>query len=196
MTHPGQRLSALIDGELEDSERQRVLLHVTKCYACRQELAALSAVKRRTSALRDAAAHADLVSALAGVPDRVRAERDPADEPTASPWPARGGESPWPARGGEQSARGQASGPEQRFGRYFIAGSLVVFLAGLGTAAFIAGGEPQPQAPSLPVTPSVDVMVFGHGPASDLSNVPLPTAQPSNRQPRHGLSVHAARTGT
>ena len=57
---------------------------------------------------------------------------------------------------------GQHSKPEPRTGRYFLAGSLAVFLAGLGTAAFIAGGEPQAQAPSPPVTPSVDVMVVPH----------------------------------
>ena len=38
-----------------------------------------------------------------------------------------------------------------------------MFLAGLGTAAFIAGGEPQAQAPPPPVTPSVDVLVVPHG---------------------------------
>jgi hypothetical protein len=69
---------------------------------------------------------------------------------------------PPPPPGGWQFPR-QAARSEQRVGRYFLTGSLVVFLAGLGTAAFIAGGEPQAQAPSPPVTPSVDVLVVPHG---------------------------------
>jgi anti-sigma factor RsiW len=219
VTHLGQRLSALIDGELEGSERERVLVHMTKCEACRDEAAALRTLKRRMSALGDAAAAgAGLtgltgrlmrLSAPAGMTDRDVADGDRAGEPVpASPWPDRaGGElpersqaspepSPWPDRAaGELPGRSQAS-PEQRAGRYFLAGSLAVFLAGLGTAAFIAGGEPQPQAPTPPVTPSVDVMVFGHGPASDLGAVP-PIARPPRPLPRPAFSsAHTSRTRT
>jgi hypothetical protein len=46
--------------------------------------------------------------------------------------------------------------------RYLLAGSFAVFLAGLGTAAFIAGGDPQAQAPAPKVTPSVDVFLLEH----------------------------------
>jgi anti-sigma factor RsiW len=228
VTHLGQRLSALIDGELDSNERERVLRHVTKCEACREEFAALHTLKRRMSALGDAAAGAGLTGRLIGLSARAAlADPDPSDRGLAewdsasrdsvsrgsvsrdsaaapppwparggeSPWPARGGESPWPARSGEPSGRGQASTPEQRAGRYFLAGSLAVFLAGLGTAAFIAGSEPQPLAPTPPVAPSVDVMVFGHGPASDLGGVPT-VLRPSRSHLRRALSAaHTPRTG-
>ncbi|MGB6453819.1 MAG: zf-HC2 domain-containing protein [Streptosporangiaceae bacterium] len=194
MTHLGQRLSALIDGELEGSERERVLLHMTRCDSCRAEAAALRTLKRRMSALGDAAAGAGLtgrlirLSALASM-----ADKDPADAelPDDEPPPA----SPWRDRPNDLHGRGQASA-EQRLGRYFLAGSLAVFLAGLGTAAVIAGGEPQPQAPTPPVTPSVDVMVFPPGPGTDTGTV-LPVARPSSLRPRPAFSVaHSAHTRT
>jgi anti-sigma factor RsiW len=183
VTHLGQRLSALIDGELEASEREGVLWHMTKCDSCRNEVAALRALKRRVSGLGDAAAGAGLMSALVSL-----ADSDPADNPPP-PVPS------WPDRPSGPPGRSQGSG-EQRAGRYFLAGSLAIFLAGLGTAAFIAGGEPQPQAPTPPVTPSVDVMVFPHGLSGDIGTGP-PIMRPSSLRPRPAFSgAHPSHTGT
>jgi anti-sigma factor RsiW len=173
MTHLGQRLSALIDGELDPSERERVLIHMTKCGSCRDEVAALRMLKRRMNALGEAAAGAalaGLTGRLMGLSDSVLAGSMPTAE---APWPPAN-----PADGWQVPSQG--SRPEQRLGKYFLAGSLVVVLAGLGTAALIAGGEPQAQAPSSPATPSVDVMM-----------VPRPADAPSGRTPhreRHHLS--------
>jgi anti-sigma factor RsiW len=164
VTHLGQRLSALIDGELDSSERERVLLHMTRCDSCRAEVAALRMLKRRMSALGDAASGAGsgLTGRLIGLSALASLdEREEADPPSPGPVPGR--------PGAGMAGDGPVS-PEQRAGRYFLAGSLAIFLAGLGTAAVIAGGESQPQAPTPPVTPSVDVMVFapasGTGPAA------------------------------
>jgi anti-sigma factor RsiW len=155
LTHLGQRLSALIDGELEGSERERVLLHMAKCGSCRDEVAALRMLKRRMNELGEAAAGAGLTGRLMRLRESGQADGVPVAD---AGWPP-----PPPPRGWEFPA--DAGRPEQRAGRYFLAGSLVVFLAGLGTAAFIAGGEPQPQAPSPPVAPSVDVLVVPRGAA-------------------------------
>ena len=46
MTHLGHRLSALIDGELDAVERDRVLVHLARCEPCRDEAVALRALKR------------------------------------------------------------------------------------------------------------------------------------------------------
>jgi anti-sigma factor RsiW len=182
VTHLGQRLSALIDGELEGSERDHVLLHMDGCGSCRAEAAALHALKRRINALGDAAAGAGLsrrlISALADMEDDNSASTVSADH---------GPPPPWRDRPDGVSGRGHAK-LEQRAGRYFLAGSLVVFLAGLGTAAVIAGGEPQPQAPTPPVAPSVDVMVFPHGTGSDIGTV-QPIARPSSLRTRPALSA-------
>jgi anti-sigma factor RsiW len=152
MSHLGQRLSALIDGELDSSERERVLIHMARCGSCRDEVAALRMLKRRMNALGEAAAGAGLTGLtgrLMDLSESILADRMPMGE---AAWPQAAPASPWPVPS-------QGSRPEQRVGKYFLAGSLIVFLAGLGTAAFIAGGEPQAQAPSSPATPSVDVLV-------------------------------------
>jgi anti-sigma factor RsiW len=152
LTHLGQRLSALIDGELDGSERERVLLHMAKCGSCRDEVAALRMLKRRMNDLGEAAAGAGLTGRLMRLRESGLADGMQAAE---AAWP------PPPPPGGWEFPR--QAGREQRAGRYFLTGSLVVFLAGLGTAAFIAGGEPQAQAPSPPVAPRVDVLVVPHG---------------------------------
>ena len=54
--HLGERLSALIDGELNDAQRERVLAHLARCEDCRREAAALRMLKRRMHTLGDAAA--------------------------------------------------------------------------------------------------------------------------------------------
>jgi anti-sigma factor RsiW len=169
MSHLGQRLSGLIDGELDGDERDRVLGHLARCGWCRDEAAALRTLKRRMNALGEAAAGAALTGRLMGL-------RDVSD---AGMW-SRPGPDWQPAERGDP-----------RVGRYFLAGSVVVFLAGLGTAAFIAGGEPQAQAPAPRLTPSVDVFVQDYGGMSGLfmkrpephTGLPSSGESPSSRLP-------------
>lgn len=153
MTHPGQRLSALIDGELDGSERERVLLHMARCDSCRDEAAALKVLKRRMNTLGEAAANAALTGRLMGLGESVLAGQMTMGE---SAWPETVAAADW---SGSEDAGARH---EQRNGRYLLAGALAVFLAGLGTAAFIVGGESQTQAPTVPAAPSVDVMVVPH----------------------------------
>jgi anti-sigma factor RsiW len=196
VTHLGQRLSALIDGELEGGERERVLLHMTRCDSCREEVAALRTLKRRMSALGEAAAGAGLTGRLMGLSALVKmADSESGDNPRGRGQGSDNPPSAWPDRPGDARDPGQG-GAEQRAGRYFLAGSLAVFLAGLGTAAFIAGGEPTPQAPTLPVTPSVDVVVFPHGSSGDI-NTTRPIATPSSLRQRPAFSApHPSHTRT
>src|SRR5215472_2622465 len=132
MTHLGQRLSALIDGELDAREREGVLLHLMECRRCSDEAAAGAGLTGRLMGLSSAAVEPDMQSA------------DLAWPPPPSP-------NPRPET--DHHAR------EVRAGRFFIAGSLAVFLAGLGTVAVLTGGDPQAKAPAPPVAPSVDVIV-------------------------------------
>ena len=146
MTHLGQRLSALIDGELDCDERDRVLGHLARCAWCRDEASALRTLKRRMNALGETAAGAVLTGRLIGLSSE---------------------DGVWPqTRGSWSPAESSAAADARSVAKYLLAGSFAVFLAGLGTAAFIAGGEPQPQAPSQPVAPSVDVLVVPRGSAN------------------------------
>lgn len=168
MTHLGQRLSALIDGELECDERERVLGHLARCGWCRDEAAALRTLKRRMNALGEAAAGAALTGRLMGLGHQTSADTWAS---TAASWPH------------AATAGGRAA-------RYFLAGSVAVFVASLGTAAFIAGGDPQAQAPTPRVTPSVDVFLLEHYNMNgvDLRKsappwAPASTESPASRQP-------------
>ncbi len=67
MSHLGQRLSALIDGELGDAERDRVLAHLARCDACRQDAIALRALKQRMHSLGEAMVNAALTGRLMAV---------------------------------------------------------------------------------------------------------------------------------
>jgi anti-sigma factor RsiW len=135
MSHLGQRISALIDGELSDSERDRVLAHIAGCDECRQEAVALRALKQRMHSLGEAMVDA----ALTG---RLMAMAVPSD---GRPWSAR---APWRTRGAFPAAR------------MLTAGLLASTVAGLGAAAFFAGGEQQ--APGPKVTPAVDTFLVQH----------------------------------
>jgi anti-sigma factor RsiW len=170
VTHLGQRLSALIDGELDGSERERVLWHMARCDSCRDEVAALRMVKQRLQHAADAAsgAGAGLTGRLIGLSALASLQRREDDHQQPDPVPAR------PVGG--LPGRGPGS-PEQRAGRYF--------LAGLGTAAVVAGGESQPQAPTLPVTPSVDVIIFSP-PRGGGASANQPDAGPASLGSRPG----------
>ena len=135
MSHLGQRISALIDGELSDSERDRVLAHLAGCDECRQEAVALRALKQRMHSLGEAMVDAALTGRLMAM----------AMPPDGRPWTAR---APWRPRGGSPAAR------------MLTAGILASTVAGLGATAFFVGGEQQ--APGPKVTPAVDTFLVQH----------------------------------
>jgi anti-sigma factor RsiW len=153
--HLGHRLSALIDGELDDEERDRVLVHLAGCEPCRAEAVALRALKRRMNALGETAADAGLTRRLMGVASL-------------------------PAPG---SAGTRLSAREVRPAWYVTVGAAAAVLVGVGAAAFLAGGGGQPPEPR--VTPAVDSYVLQHdlmtgvapvSPASPASPSPTPSA--------------------
>jgi anti-sigma factor RsiW len=164
MTHVGQRLSALIDGELDGEGRDRVLVHLAKCESCRAEAVALRTLKRRMHALGgDTEADSALTGRLIGLAG------------LSGGLDGRGGVplTPWSAMTQSAHPAGRTAWPELRPAWYLFGGAVTVFLAGLGTAAFMAGGNPQQPEPR--VTPAVDVFVLQH----DLVTGEIPAAQPS-----------------
>lgn len=161
MSHLGRRISALIDGELDDIERDRVLVHLAKCELCRGEAAALRTLKRRMSALGEAAADSAFTRRLIGLAQ------------PGSPVAAGGA---WPSGGPLAVARLPGrSGREIRPSWYVALGCSAVFLTSVGTAAFMAGGQGQPEPR---VTPQVDVFMAQY----DVTTGMLPVPQPHRAQ--------------
>ena len=148
MSHLGHHLSALIDGELDDVERDRVLVHLAGCEPCRSEAVALRTLKRRMNALGEAAADSALTRRLIGLakPDGT----DPAGQPGPAPWPRPGAGALAPAQGAR----------ELRPAWYVTFSAAAVILAGVGAAAFLAGGGTDQPGPR--VTPAVDTYVMQH----------------------------------
>lgn len=171
MTHLGQRLSALIDGELDGEARDRVLVHLAKCEDCRAEAVALRTLKRRMNALGETQADAALTGRLIGLAG-LSAGLDGRGGLPLTPWSM--------AASAEHASR--FSWPDVKPSWYVLGGAFGVFLAGLGTAAFMAGGGPQMQAPEPRITPAVDVYMLQHDMVT--GEVPaLPSPGPSYKSP-------------
>ncbi len=150
MSHLGHRLSALIDGELNAAERDRVLAHLAGCDPCRDEAAALRALKQRMHSLGEAMVDAALTGRLMAmdVPDG------------GASW---AGRAPWRPRHGRPAAF------------YLTAGLIASAMVGLGTTAFMIGGDQE--APGPRVTPAVGTFLVQH--ASVIGDLPVAPAPAS-----------------
>jgi anti-sigma factor RsiW len=161
MSHLGRRLSALIDGELDHMERDRVLGHLARCEPCRAEAVALRMLKRRMNALGGAAADSALTHRLMGLPQRG----DPLGGARAI------GSSSW-----LWAATAPAGPRELRPSRLAVAGCFAFLLLSVGAAAFAAGGGSQP---GPRVTPAVDVYMIQHEIMTGVVPVSRPSPVPS-----------------
>jgi anti-sigma factor RsiW len=138
--HLGERLSALIDGELSHAQRERVLAHLASCESCRQEAGVLRLLKRRIHALSDS------------------------DSDPATGGPAGGDALTWrllalvPAAG--KGPGSQRPAPARRRTRWLVTAALAGGGLGLSVAVFLAGGGRPPAGPK--VTPAVDVFMVQH----------------------------------
>jgi anti-sigma factor RsiW len=146
VTHLGQRLSALIDGELDGAERDRVLVHLAKCESCRADAIALRTLKRRMNALGETAADGALAGRLMGLPEVADQRLDRRGRWVES----------WPGVSGSSVASLHVLRPAW----YVVLGAVAVILAGLGAAAFMVGGAVPSPAPKI--TPAVDMYVEQH----------------------------------
>ena len=181
MSHLGRRLSALIDGELNGAERDRVHAHLARCVTCRAEAKELRELKRRMSALRDVASDDTLTRRLASiaepgdpVPSRRRARRG---RPPA--YPAFRTFGPAARPGGARYGRGR--------GRYVALGVASCVVVGLGVTAFTVGGGQA--APGRRITPPVQMYSVEHAittgqvPFGGSSAVPDPDVSGPSQEP-------------
>lgn len=157
MTHLGDRIAALADGELDHRARDRVLAHVAHCPDCRVALEAQRAVKGwlgsavvpPPDAATSAALYA-LASPAGPLPPRSRTMPLGVLVPDLPP-PGRG------PRGARRDSRRPGHGARRRAG---MVGAGALSLAGLvlGTA-FVAGGAQQPAS----VVPPAAELTIEHG---------------------------------
>jgi anti-sigma factor RsiW len=153
--HLGERLSALIDGELNDAQRERVLAHLARCEDCRREAAALRMLKRRMHTLGDAAAGDALTWRLLALGG---GEGQPGYRAVRAHWPG------WAARHSQR-----------RYAWPLAAAGVATAGLGLAAAVFLAGGD---RPPGPKVVPAVDVFMVQH--AITTGQVPVqPSGSPS-----------------
>jgi len=193
MSHLGGRLSALIDGELGDTERDQVHAHLVGCDECRAEAAALRTLKRRVRGLGETPADGDLTRrliALGGLPEPAVPPRRPGASRARAALTAAlsGGPAARPEGWDDvqewfddDSAREDASQLAAERGRghtrYMVVGAVAALAVSLGAASFAAGGGGP--APGPTVTPEVDVYMMQHWVTSDW----VPTGQLSTAPP-------------
>jgi anti-sigma factor RsiW len=149
MSHLGLWLSALVDGELDGIERDRVLNHVAGCDMCRKEANAMRALKRRLTALGETCAETKIVGRLI---ELAQVEQEPGARPDA-----RAAWGPGDAFGPLARRRARLN----RTGVKVLSGSAGTALIAIAVIAFLLGsGSDGPPVPK--VTPSVDSYLLQH----------------------------------
>jgi anti-sigma factor RsiW len=182
MSHLGDRLSALVDGELDAAESDRAHAHLASCEKCRAEAAELRALKQQmrtliTGAPAAAAMTRRLVAMTGpggprgGMPPRRRLLRMMPGSRRAAGWA--------PSRPGARRPR------SARHRSYLVLGT-VSLVVGLGTAAFTAGGSGD-AAPGPRITPPVEMYSVEHA----ITTGEVPFAPPSE-QPASSASAFAS----
>jgi anti-sigma factor RsiW len=188
MSHLGERLSALVDGELSGAELDRAHAHLAACGLCRAEAAELRELKQKLRGLvAGAPAEAAMTSRLIAmtgpggpVPPRrsllrVVPGRRPATPPGAAAYSRPRSRRPW------------SGGFTGRRRRYLVLGT-VSLVVGLGTAAFTVGGGGG-AAPGPRITPPVEMYSVEHAITTGGVPYPGPGIQPSASAPRSAGST-------
>jgi anti-sigma factor RsiW len=183
MSHLGDLLSALVDGELSGAELDRANAHLAACCHCRGEAVALRRLKHELRALAveisDAGQFTERLLAMAGTADpagpdgrvparragRARAGREHGGGRRAIRARAvsrRGGADPYTAPPSPRPVR-------RRRVRYLLWSTLSLVVVGVGGAAFgMGGGSP----PGPKITPQLEVFDLQHAVTS--GDIPFP----------------------
>jgi anti-sigma factor RsiW len=177
MSHLGHRLSALIDGELSDAERDRVHAHLAGCATCRAEAKGLRELKGKMLGLADLAAGDALTRRLVAI-------AEPGDPVPPRRRARHGGTPPRPAfrTFTDVTPAGRRGGHDRRRRvRYVAIGAASCILVGLGVTAFTVGGGQA--APGPRITPPMQMYSVEH--AITTGEVPFggPSAVPGPASP-------------
>ena len=200
MSHLGDLLSALVDGELSGAELDRANAHLAACGACRVEAHALRRLKHDLRSLAEPAGVTDTdqitgrllaMAAKAGADGRVPRQRKgggpggpgiPGDlggrrPRRLRPTGRRTGTGPYPV-----TARVSRTALRRRRGRYVLWTTLSLIVVGIGTAFGMGGGSTGPK-----VTPQLEVFDAQHA----VTSGDVPFADPAELSAR--VPVGAAR---
>ena len=199
MSHLGDQLSALVDGELSGAELDRANAHLAACGACRVEANALRRLKYELRSLAEMVEVSDTdeitgrllaMAANTGPDAQVPRQReggdsgDPADLGGRRPRHLRA--TGRRARTGPYAvtARGSRTGPRLRRGRYVLWTTLSLVVVGICTASFGMGGG---GSTGPKVTPQLEVFDAQHA----VTSGDVPFADPAELSAR--VPVVAAR---
>ncbi|GAA4522469.1 MULTISPECIES: anti-sigma factor family protein [Nonomuraea] len=174
MAHLEERISALVDGELNHAERERALAHLTFCADCRREVESVRALKSRLRSLETPALPADLTMSLLrmaepGGPLPPRERPFPTRTFGGVPIPGPHSIAPLDNRPRRNGTGGASSGPGRatRRGTY-VAVSVVSAAVALGTFFAVSGVGQNTQTPPVELVKRVQ---------------PTPTGAPSTATP-------------
>lgn len=156
MSHLGDLLSALVDGELAGAELDRANAHVAACGACRVEANALRRLKHELRSLAEVGDHGDITGRLLAVTSQA----------------AQDSQVPVRYLGREHGRRRVVSRRRRR--RYLLWSAVSLVVVGIGTAAFGMGGGPSTPAPRI--TPQLEVFDVQHA----LVSGDVPFAEPTD----------------
>jgi anti-sigma factor RsiW len=157
LQHPLDKLSAVVDGELDHDSRDKVLSHLVGCDTCRAEVDAQRRLKARMAALESPEPSTDLMQRLMGVSSfstEPREEVRPVLTPAVSLFPQRsafpagrtGGTGP---TGGTRPGPARGSRSRRRTGVLGAAGSAAAVASLLGTAFVVGDPARSEQPPTL-----------------------------------------------
>jgi anti-sigma factor RsiW len=172
MSHLGDLLSALVDGELSGADRDRASAHLAHCEQCRDGAASLRELKGElrslgSAPLDEADGDTAMIQRLLAISELAAAAgpSGPLRQRRHRVMPARALPGPRPAQGPGgplgPSGPGRPAGPRlsKRNRRFLVVGAMSIVVT-LGTAAFSVGGTDS--APGPRITPQYELYSEEH----------------------------------
>jgi anti-sigma factor RsiW len=159
VSHLGDQLSALVDGELNGTELDRANAHVAACGACRVEANALRRLKHDLRALAEVCDSAEVTKRLLAMTGQA-GQGGQAGPVSAGRLGPESGQRRRLRTVSTHSARPSGRLINRRRGRYVLWSTVSLVLVGIGTAAFGMGGSSGPTGPQI--TPQLEVFDVQH----------------------------------
>jgi anti-sigma factor RsiW len=172
VTHLGEQISALVDGELAGAELDRANAHLAACERCRAEAAEMRQLKRALRALFEVDGDDELTGrlvAMVGPGGPVPSPQDRREQ-------YRRGRGKGPRDERPRGRGGQGDGDAARSrARYVVWSAVSLFVVGISAAAFSMGGGGAAPAPKI--TPQLEMFSVEHAMVS--GTVPDPEQTPA-----------------